>query len=324
MKILAGSLLALTLLATSVAAEPVPYGGETVGFRPLPAVADPHPLNPHVRYIGGYELVAHGTSQLNGLSDLQLTADGDGFTVEAESDLGAVATFAMHPNGRGGLRDSPLRIDLIRDETGATSIDRTWNDAEDMAVDPATGQRFISFERVQRVMAWAPGTAWSGTPRRLPLSGLPVFPDNEGMEGLAFLRDSEGEGLLIGVESGGFWRCTLSDYACKAVQGPSPPGFLYMLTSLAVVPDRPDDILALYRYYDPFNGPRNILVHLRLEGDRLVKVEDMAKIAPPLPYDNYEGVAAIKTDGGYRLYLICDGLHDADRPKILVYDWDWK
>lgn len=299
----------------------MPYGGETVSFRTLPAVSDPHPLNVHVRYAGGYELIAHGTSQLDGLSDLQLTPDGDGFKVEAESDLGAVATFGLHPDGKGGLLDSPLRIDLIRDEEGHTSIDRSWNDAEDMAVDPATGERFLSFERIQRVMAWAPGTAWSGTPRRLPLGGLPPFPDNEGMEGLVFVHDGQGDGLLIGVEAGGFWRCRLTDYACTEVQGPPAPGFLYLMTSLAPVPDHADEFLALYRYYDPFNGPRNILTHVRLDGDRLVKVEDMAKIAPPLPFDNYEGVAAMKTQDGYRIYLICDGLHDGDRPKILMYDW---
>ena len=309
-------------VALSAAAEPVAYGGETVSFQPLPAVNDPHPLNSHVHYVGGYELIAHGTSQLDGLSDLQLTADGDGFKVEAESDLGAVATFSLHSDGKGGLSDSPLHIDLIRDEEGHTSIDRTWNDAEDMAVNPATGERFLSFERIQRVMAWAPGTAWGGTPRRLPLGGLPSFPENEGMEGLAFVNDGEGDSLLVGVESGGFWRCRLTDYACSEVHGPPPPGFLYLMTSLAPLPDHPDELLALYRYYDPFNGPRNILTHVRLDGDKLVKVEDMAKIAPPLPYDNFEGVAAVKTSSGYRLYLICDGLHDTDKPKILMYDWD--
>ena len=305
-------------------AEPIPYGSETVSFRVLPSVKDPHPLNAHVRYVGGYELTAHGTSQLDGLSDLQLTPDGDGFKVEAESDLGAVATFGLHPDGKGGMRDSPLRIDRIRNELGATSIDRSWNDAEDMAVNPETGERFLSFERIQRVMAWAPGTAWAGTPRRLPLSGLPSFPENFGMEGLAFVHDGTGDSLLVGVESGGFWRCSLKDYACAAVDGPSPPGFMYLLTSLAPLPGKPDELLALYRYFDPFNGPRNILTHVKLDGNKLTRVETMAKIAPPLPYDNYEGVAAIKTDGGYRLYLICDGLHDGDKPKILVYDWETK
>lgn len=302
-------------------AEPIPYGAETLSFRALPAVTDPHPLDAHVHYVGGYELEAHGTSQVDGLSDLQLTPDGDGYKVEAESDLGAVATFAMRPDGKGGLADSPLHIDLLHNDDGRTSIDRTWNDAEDMAVDPATGARFLSFERVQRVMAWAPGTAWGGTPRRLPLSGLPIFPDNFGMEGLAFVHDARGDALLVGAESGGFWRCEMTTYACRSVDGPQPPGFLYMLTSLAPLPDHSDEVLALYRYYDPFNGPRNILSHLRLEGDKLVHVGDLAKIAPPLPYDNYEGVAAVKTSSGYRLYLICDGLHDADKPKILMYDW---
>ncbi len=176
-------------------------------------------------------------------------------------------------------------------------------------------------------MAYAPGTAWGGTPRQLPLSGLPVFPNNEGMEGLSFVHDAAGDGkvggdsLLIGVEAGGFWRCPTTTFACRPVDGPGVPGFLYMLSSLAPLPDDDHAILGLYRYYDPFTGPRNVVRLMRLQGDTLVKVIDLARIAPPLPYDNYEGVAAVKTATGYRLYLICDGLHDSDKPKILMFDW---
>lgn len=314
-------LAAFALLASAATAEPVPYGGETVSFRALPAIVDKGALNPQVRYVGGYEVTAHGTSQVDGLSDLQLTVDGDGLKVEAISDLGAGITFTMAPDGKGGLLDSPVKIELLRDKEGKTAINRDFNDAEDIALNPATGERFVSFERFQRIMAYAPGTAWGGTPRQLPLAGLPVFPNNEGMEGLSYFHEATGDGLLIGVEAGGFWRCPMSTFVCTSVDGPSVPGFLYMLSSLAPLPDDDHAILALYRYYDPFNGPRNVVRLLRLEGNRLVKVADLARVAPPLPYDNYEGVAAVKTGTGYRLYLICDGLHDGDKPKILMFDW---
>mgnify|MGYP000391438745 CR=1 FL=1 len=57
------------ILATASAqAEPMPYLQKaTVSFRTLPQVADPHPLNPNVHYVGGYELTAHGTAEFTGL-----------------------------------------------------------------------------------------------------------------------------------------------------------------------------------------------------------------------------------------------------------------
>ena len=317
----------LMFLAGTAAAEPVAYGRETVSFRTLPPIVDKGALNPHVRYVGGYEITAHGTSQVEGLSDLQVYPDGDTLKVEAISDLGAGVSFTLVPDGKGGMLDSPVKIELLRDQEGHNDSGREFNDAEDIAINPATGEKFVSFERYQRVMAYAPGTAWGGTPRKLPLSGLPVFPNNEGMEGLSFFHEAggdgkdRGDGLLIGVEAGGFWRCSLTDYACRSVDGPAVPGFLYLLSSLAPLPDDDHAILGLYRYYDPFNGPRNVVRLMRLEGDQLATVADLARVVPPLPYDNYEGVAAVKTATGYRIYLICDGLHDDDKPKILMFDW---
>ena len=130
---------------------------------------------------------------------------------------------------------------------------------------------------------------------------------------------------IQGVESGGFWRCGLALNACTEVHGPATPGFLYMMTSLAVVdyddPRRDHDIMALYRYYDPITGPRNVLRLLHLEGDTLTFISDMVKITPPLPVDNFEGVAAIKTAAGYRIFLISDSLKEDGKPKLLIFDW---
>ncbi|WP_443750049.1 esterase-like activity of phytase family protein [Asticcacaulis solisilvae] len=308
-------------------AEPIPYTqSATVSFRTLPAVADPKPLNARVHYVGGYELTAHGTDMLVGLSDLQIEPDGETLHVEANSDWGWIVRFDLKPDGKGGMADSLLEIDQLRGTDGEPFADKTFGDAEDLAYDPVTHDRFVSFEGQQRIIRYRAPQTFKGQGEVLPVTGLPLFPANQGMEGLTYIREKDGDSLLIGVESGGFWRCPVKTWACTEVHGPAVPGFLYMLTSLAVLdyddPQRDHDILTLYRYYDPFTGPRNVLRLTRLEGDQLVKVEELARIAPPLPYDNYEGVAALRTATGYRIYLVCDGLHAGDKPKILVYDWD--
>ena len=309
------TLVVLGCLALPALAEPVPYGGETVSFRALPAVVDPHPLNDKVHYVGGYEIVAHGTSQVMGLSDLQLTPQGDGFHVDSVSDLGAMVGFDLRPDGQGGFRDSKVTIDLLRDVDGKTSINRDFNDAEDIA-QAADGTRYVSFERFQRVMAYWPGAGWHAAPVQVAILGVPQLPNNEGLEGMAVV----GGRLLLGAESGGFWSCDLRG-GCQDIAGPPVPGFLYKLSSLAPVPGHDDEVLALYRYYEPFNGPHNVLSLLRVQDGRLVKVSDLAKIAAPLPSDNYEGVAAVPVAGGYRLYLISDSLKDDGKPRLLMFDW---
>ncbi|HVZ29382.1 MAG TPA: esterase-like activity of phytase family protein [Asticcacaulis sp.] len=319
------AVLALLLIPAVARAEPIPYNQPlTVSFRPLTG-SDPKPVNSHVRYVAGYEMVAHGTSFLVGLSDLQLAPDGDGFSVEAISDWGAAARFTLMPDGQGGFKDSSLEIDPLRDDEGKTFYDKTQGDSEDIAIDPATGTRYASFEGLQRVVAYPEPETWRGKGTMLPLSGLARFPDNEGMEGLTFIHEASGNSLLIGVESGGYWRCGLTDYACHMVKGPPAPGFLYKTVSLAVLdpadPAHDHDILALSRYYDPFTGARNILRLLKLDGDQLTVDQTLLKIAPPLPADNFEGVAAVKTATGYRLYFISDAIEDAARPKLLIFDW---
>lgn len=323
MRILA--VLALFLAPVAAHAEPIPYNqAPTVSFRPLTG-SDPHPVNPHVRFVAGYELEAHGTAFLTGLSDLQLTPEGDGLVVEAISDWGAAARFTLIPDGQGGFKDSKLEIDPLHDETGRMIYDKTEGDAEDIATDPATGARYASFEGFHRIVVYPQPDTWRGRGTILPLSGLAHFPDNEGMEGLTFIHEMAGDSLLIGVEAGGYWRCSLSDYACRTVKGPPAPGFLYKTVSLAVLdpadPAHDHDILVLSRYYDPLTGARNILRLMKLDGDQLTVEQTLLKIAPPLPADNFEGVAAVKTATGYRLYFISDGIGDLDKPKLLVFDW---
>ena len=174
------------LFAVPARAELHPYLQKaTVAFRPLPPAAQTSPVNPDVRYIGGFELEARDTDFLTGLSDLQLVPEGDSYRAEAISDYGAIALFTLKPDGKGGFRDSDLSVDPLRDEDGKPYYDKQLGDSEDIAFDPTTGAHYVAFEGYQRVMRYAD---WHGRGETLRLSGLPPFPSNEGMEGLAYIR----------------------------------------------------------------------------------------------------------------------------------------
>ena len=60
---------------------------------------------------------------------------------------------------------------------------------------------------------------------------------------------------------------------------------------------------------------------LHLEGDTLTVVSNLVKITPPLPVDNFEGVSAIKTATGYRIFLVSDNVKADGMSKLLIFDW---
>lgn len=303
LRLLALAALSLSACAAPVQAELKPYvANPVVTFMPLPGQGGRLPDT--VRYVGGYALSAEGTSWFEGLSDLHVTADGQ---VTALSDLGQVALFAITPD----FTPTPLRLMRLRDTSGREMTHRREADAEDMAV-TADGV-YVSFERQQKVWFYS---AWGAAAQPVAVQGLPTFPNNEGMEGLTIV----GEDLLIGVEAGGFWRCGLNGGQCQAIKGPTAPGFLYKLVSLEALPDG-EGILALYRYFDPLTGVRNVLRLLRMEEGRLVNGGEILRIVPPFAVDNYEGVSAVKTASGYRLYLISDSLVAQGKPQLLIFDW---
>src|SRR5690606_254335 len=91
LRLLALAALSLSACVAPAQAELKPYvANPVVRFEPLPGQGGRLPDT--VRYVGGYALSAEGTSWFEGLSDLDVTADGQ---VTALSDLGQVALFAI-------------------------------------------------------------------------------------------------------------------------------------------------------------------------------------------------------------------------------------
>lgn len=309
-------LLLSALLSTAAVAGPVPYqGGTRVSFTPLPAVSGAPAQK--ARYVGGYEVKGEGTSWLTGLSDLVVKPGKDGVLIDAIGDYGSRARFTLPVRGTEG----PLSVEMLRAADGKPFGNKSLSDAEDMSVDPRDGSVYVSFEGDARVMRYGPDLGGPG--ERLPLTGLPALPSNEGLEALTLHLSTKGvASLILGAEVGGFWKCALDTYRCETLTGPTTPGFTYKLVSLAPLdPARPDEMLALYRFYLPVVGARNVLRALRLEGNHLKVIDEILRIEPPLPIDNYEGVSAVKTRDGYRLYLISDPIGDDDPTHLLMFDY---
>ncbi|WP_181404589.1 esterase-like activity of phytase family protein [Asticcacaulis tiandongensis] len=304
----AGGLIALGLfLGGCAGAEPRAYDASaTLRFEAI-EVSDPE-AGERARLRSAYMLKPEGTSHFAGLSDLLVHPKADGLRIEAISDFGDHVAFDFRPEG-----PVALEIGVLKDAALKPFGNKTLSDAEDMAVDPETGDYYVSFEGNHRVMRYADGLAGPG--EVLPLSGLPKFPDNQGLEALTV----HGRNLIIGAETGGFWRCGLTDYVCRQLKGLTTPGMGYALVSLAPLGET-DDLLALYRYYTPWTGARSVLRRLEVDGDSLRLKKTILTIKPPLPHDNYEGVAAVKTDTGYDLYLLSDPIGDGPT-RLLIFDW---
>ncbi|MCA1936177.1 MAG: esterase-like activity of phytase family protein, partial [Asticcacaulis sp.] len=228
------------LLTTTAVAGPVPYqGGTRVTFTPLPAVSDAPAQK--ARYVGGYEVKGEGTSWLTGLSDLVVKPGKDGVMIDAIGDYGSRARFTLPVRGTEG----PLSVEMLRAADGKPFGNKSLSDAEDMALDPRDGTVYVSFEGDARVMRYGPDLGGPG--ERLPLTGLPALPSNEGLEAVTLHLSAKGEAsLILGAEVGGFWKCALDTYRCETLTGPTTPGFTYKLVSLAPLdPAKPDEMLAL-------------------------------------------------------------------------------
>jgi len=295
---------------TEPKAEPRAYAAPPeVRFRPIEG-AEAF-VAPSVRLRAAYVLAAEGTAHfVAGLSDLIVQRQAAGLRLEAISDYGNFAAFDLTPD-----TGAPLEMGPLTDAAGqAFGNNKTLSDAEDMAYEAQSGTYYVSFEGHHRVMRYARGLEGAG--EVLPLSGLPNFPANQGLEALTV----QGQSLILGAESGGFWRCDLEAYVCGQLKGPTTPGMGYALVSLAPL-EGATDLLALYRYFTPWTGPRTVLRRLGVDDRHLWLKATILTVRPPLPYDNYEGVAAVKSDDGYELYLLSDPIGDDKPTRLLVFDW---
>ncbi len=257
--------------------------------------------------MGGFELVSEHP-WFGGLSGLAISPDGS--RLRAVSDRGHWITATL-------AHDSKERLVAFRSWRGASLRTPAGNpvrgdgrDAESLA--RGSGDTFlVSFERRHRI--WQYPAAVDAPPRPVPTPrALANAPFNGGLEGIAVLAD----GTLLGVTEryanadGSLKGWFMGAGAARAVAYMPADGF--RPTDLAAMPN--GDVLLVERRFS-LVGLRARLVrlpHRRLQQARRragarIHGESLALLRPPLPVDNFEGLA-LRTDRAGRtlLYLVSD------------------
>ncbi|WP_157072390.1 esterase-like activity of phytase family protein [Brevundimonas bacteroides] len=278
----------------------------TGGDRPVRIEANRTPLGlggaelaPGVRYAGGLTLRGEA---LHGLSDLKVVAD----RAWVVSDFGNMIRFTLVHDDAGRLVGAEAAA--ARSLTGLDGTvleDKAGADAEGLAILP-DGRVLVAFERDHRI--WSYGAGGEERPTIVAAPDVDL-PENAGFEGLA---PAEGGWLVLGEEGGG-WLCAPT---C-APFGDLAPADGYRFTGADADPSG-KGWFVVERFYSPPLDMRARVRRLSAEG---VLSEPLIELRPPASVDNFEGVAAVASASGTRLYLLSD---DNDNPvqKTLLLAFD--
>jgi hypothetical protein len=220
-----------------------------------------------------------------------------------------------------------VRYAWMLDERGRPIYNPYQGDTEGLA-QLLDGRFAVSFEQSQTVKIYdfnrdGPFGRAMGGP---PLAQTRRLRANVGLEALTVTGDGQ---LLVGAEGGErattpLWRVRLDASApAEPLMGyPLKPG--YSLTGLDRIPG--GGYIALERFYAPIIGGRARLTYfsdaaLNADGD-VLEVEELAELAPPMPIDNFEGVAATRApDGATRIYVVSDNNYNRrQRTLLLAFD----
>ncbi len=295
------ALAACAGVATSVPRDPGDAGHPIrMDARRVPLGVGGADLAPGVTWAGGLSL--HGAN-LHGLSDLKL----DGDQAWSVSDFGSLVRFTIRLDRAGRLvgAGGATSRRLIGPD-GTVLQPKAAADAEGIALLPSGVA--ISFERDHRIWSYGPGGTGLPVPLRRPDA---VFEDNEGMEGLAAAPG----GWLVMGEAGGAWTCDPD--ACTALPR-APAAFTdgYKITGADVDPN--GGWFVVERSYTP---PLDMRARVRRMAPDGTMGPVLIALRPPASVDNMEGIAAVRTARGTRLYLVSDdNANPLEKTLLLAFD----
>lgn len=291
---------------------------EALALRPL-ALAPGSVL----RFAGGLHLRAPRTAQFGGFSGLEVWPDG---RLAAVSDAGTWLEGRLRLDARGLLAGfEAARMAPLRDMQGRPLPGKVRGDAEGLAA-LADGRMAVSFEQRHRV--WLYGSVDGAAEPGPELDQADRLAGNEGLEALA--ADADG-GLIAAAErkpgGGGTWVWRSQGAEAGSMAAGPWPGAVSPAFSLvgldALPPAFGGDFVALERLYAPLAGA-HIRVR-RIAGAALAQGRFEGPLVGELSgpgVDNFEGVAAVATAQGARLYLISDdNFRPAQRTLLVALDW---
>jgi hypothetical protein len=294
-----------SLLAIPLAALPG-CGAAHPGALAEPFRLPPLPEGSPLRALGGFE-IAPSRLGFGALSGLHLASD---LTLTAISDLAYFAEFTLTFDAE--LRPVGLalrRAGRLGDGAGRPLARGYTGDAEALARLP-DGSWLVGFERWHRIRRYrdlgGPGLYVAAPP------GLQRAPSNAGLESLAVLTDGRwlalAEDLALPDRPGvtAVWLGRPGAWVAlgwRAEEGMWPVDATPLPDGGALVRERG---FSLFR---GFSG-RLLRVSARALAEAmpgtLLAGEEILRLAPPLPVDNYEGVAATLHQGRQLVALVSD------------------
>lgn len=320
-RILAVFALAILLLPAPHKNKPELFGPGPlmVQIRRLPldaAQPDLHQVDV-LRFLGGWQLTSshHG---FGGISSLLVDPSGQ---VLALSDSGTLMGFALEARRRNRhpfIAPLPIRAE---DRSQPWWV---W-DSESLAHDPATDRYWVGFEMLQRICRYSPGFARVEACRTWP--EIQAWPETGSIESLARLPD--GRFLAIaefGMTADGSHDMLLFDGDPAEGNTASPLHLRY-----APPPGyRPTDAVALDNRRLLVLNRRLTLQHLFTAtlaivelpadpkaGERL-QARSLARLAPPLLADNFEGLAITRETGRTIVWIASDDNHEFFQRTLLL------
>lgn len=312
--------LAILLLPAPAKHKPGQTGAGTllVDARSLPlASGTPAPSKAGVLPFLGAWMLTSKTGSFGGLSSLHVDDDE---RIIALSDSGMLMGFSLRPDIRHRPFIAPLPIKP--DER-----DRPWWiwDSESMTHDPATNRYWVGFELQQRICRYAPGFARVEACRTWP--EVAAWPKTGSIESLARLPDGRFIAIAeMGMTSDGYHDTLLFAGDPVDPSTPSPihlrysPPQGYRPTDAVALDDR--HLLILNRrltLQDLFTATIAIVdLPSQPELGARLQARTLARLAPPLLADNFEGIALSHEQGQPRLWIVSDDNHEFFQRTLLL------
>ena len=319
--LLAGSAGALAVVSCGAggdgARETAREGPRPWSVPAKPFAVAPLPDGHRMELLGGLELDV-GAIGFGGFSGLHLD---DELRLTAVSDLARwmTARLVLRDGKPAGLAD--LRTGRLRDGSGQPLARGYGGDAEGLARLP-DGSWLVAFERWHRLRAFrgfhGPGTYVEAPP------GLERAPFNGGVEALAALDGGAWllitETMPVGADARlrrawlggpGAWKAV----SYRAAEGFDPADAAAMPGGGAVV---------LERRFSVFGGFAGRVVRLMAaqlrdaEAGAVLEGEEVLRLSPPLPTENYEAVAVARHGGRTLMAVLADDNENMLQRSLLL------
>ena len=294
------SCLAALLFGTPVVAEPLSFSVEQVFVH-----EDNHGLTRvgELEFISGIS-VSSEDDRFGGLSDLSVSTESNMIAISDKGDR--IIARLQHDRSGALIGLANGDISRLRTPKDKPLKGKKKSDAEGLA--RTSNGYFISFEHKHRIRFY-PGhdPAIHPAEKVSPPKGLKKMPDNGGLESLVVTGDGKlltfSEDLVSGnghtqgwLRSNNVWEPIYLNRS----EDFAPTG----MTRLAS-----GDILVLERSYSLLNGPAariRLIEQENVIAGAVLTGSEIARLSGSQTVDNMEGISAVMTPDGERIYLLSD------------------